>query len=658
MLSEHGYAAGNVGDEASFPRRFGSRIRHARFHLAVLAIAAVVFLGSIISPPSLMDDVDAAHAQLARNMIRSGDWVIPRLDGVAYVEKAPLPYWLIAVSYRIFGVHDWAARVPFALTAVLLCWITALYAGWAFSVESAARATRSGEDRAVRATGFYSGLVLATSVGLFLFTRILLPDVMLTLCISVAFWSFQRALNEDEAEAHPRRWAALLGAAVGVGLMLKGLIALVIPMGGMLAYLAVTHQLLRRETWRRLHLTTGVLVLLGVAAPWHVLATLRMPPYFDVTMHSGPGQYRGFFWFYFMNEHVLRFLGRRYPHDYNTVPRAAFWLLNLLWLFPWTVYLPAALKMSYQPRDRAGRTRLLAVCWIGFVLFFFSFSTTQEYYSLPIYPALALLLGSALESDPGLQDSRWLKIGARTAGTLAAGAAAAVFTVLLLVRGMPAAGDISRALQQHPDAYTLSLGHMGDLTLPAFAYLRLPLLIAGLALLIGAAGTWLRSGRRAVLVLSIMMILFFFAARQALVMFDPYLSSRSLAESLRREPPGELIVDGAYYPFSSIFFYADRTALLLNGRLNNLDYGSYAPDAPPVFIDDPKFAQLWRSQARYYLVADGTRLEALSRLAAPGKLYTVAASGGKLLCTNQPVASNAALSGTGRAAGGKENRYN
>src|SRR5579864_5799905 len=249
MLSEQGYAAGSRPDEASSPRRFGSRIRHARLHLAVLAIAAVVFLGCIISPPSLMDDVDAAHAQLARNMIGSGDWVIPRLDGVAYVEKAPLPYWLIAISYRIFGVHDWAARIPFALAAVLLCWITCLYGRWAFNAESAARAAWFAEDGMVRGrAGFYSGLVLATCVGLFLFTRILLPDVMLTLCICVAFWSFQRALNEDQAEAHPRLWAALLGSVVGVGLMLKGLIALVIPAGGVLAYLAVTRQLLRRAT--------------------------------------------------------------------------------------------------------------------------------------------------------------------------------------------------------------------------------------------------------------------------------------------------------------------------------------------------------------------------------------------------------------------------
>ena len=294
-------------EDVYFARRF-------RYDWAILVIAALVFLGCIISPPSLMDDVDAAHGQLARNMLRTGDWVIPRLDGVAYLEKPPLPYWMIAIAYRIFGIHDWAARLPFALAAVLLCLITGLYGAWAFG----------------RRAGFYAGLALATCIGLFLFTRILIPDVMVALCVCVCFASFQRALNEDGDEPYPRRWAALLAAAAGVGVMLKGLVAVVIPLGGMLVYLAVTRQLLVRESWRRLHLVSGACIFLAVAAPWHVLAALRMPPYLDFTMHSAPGEYHGFFWFYFLNEHVFRFLGLRYPHDYNTVPRAAFWLFTLL----------------------------------------------------------------------------------------------------------------------------------------------------------------------------------------------------------------------------------------------------------------------------------------------------------------------------------------
>src|SRR5450755_1453148 len=103
-----------------------------RYQIIVALVAALIFLGCIVSPPSLMDDVDAVQAQIARNMLQSGDWVTARLDGVAYLEKSPLKYWMIAVSFLIFGVHDWAARIPIALSAVLLCWVTARFGAWAF----------------------------------------------------------------------------------------------------------------------------------------------------------------------------------------------------------------------------------------------------------------------------------------------------------------------------------------------------------------------------------------------------------------------------------------------------------------------------------------------------------------------------------------------
>jgi 4-amino-4-deoxy-L-arabinose transferase-like glycosyltransferase len=582
------------------------------YEIVLLIVAAIVFFGCIISPPALMDDVDAVHGQIARNMVQSGDWVIAHLDGVPYMEKAPLPYWLIAICYLLMGVHDWVARIPTALAAVLLCFVTARYGAWAFG----------------RRAGFYAGLALATSIGLFLFTRILIPDVMLTLTITVCFMAFQRAMNQDGEEPHSRRWPALIGIVLGVGVLLKGLLALVVPVGGVLVYLVITSQLFSRDTWRKLRPVSTILIFLLIAAPWHVLATLRMPPYFNFSMHSGPGEYHGFFWFYFFNEHLLRFLNLRYPRDYNTVPRLAFWLLNLLWLFPWSAYLPAAAKLNYKPVDRAGRTRLLALCWAGFLMLFFTFSTTQEYYSMPIYPALALLLGCAMDDE-----GKFINFGSRAIAVISTVAVGVIEAILFAVRHVPAAGDISSALQQHPESYTLSLGHMGDLTLQSFAYLRAPLILAAIAFLVGAAGGWLR-GRRAFIPLAAMMVLFLHASRMALVVFDPYLSSRPLAEALLHAPTGQLIVDGAYYPFSSVLFYANKSALLLNGRVNNLEYGSYAPGSPAVFIDDAAFIRLWSGTIRYYLVADRSGLARLSALVGPARLHQIAESGGKFLFTN------------------------
>ena len=584
--------------------------------LAVVLIASAIFFGSVVSPPALMDDVDAVHGQIARNMLSSGDWTIAHLDGVPYVEKAPLLYWLMALSYRALGVYDWVARIPVALAAVLLCWVVTRYGQWAFG----------------RRSGFYAGLSLSTCVGLFLFTRIQIPDVILTLCMCISLWSFQRALDADER--HPRRWAALLAASVGVGILTKGLIGLIMPFGAALVYLAITRQLFSRNIWRRLHLLTGASIVLALAAPWHILASRRMPPYFDFTLHSGPGQYHGFFWFYFINEQLLRFLGLRYPHDYNTVPRPAFWLLHLLWLFPWSFYFPAVARLSFRPEDRAGRTRLLALSCIGFVLVFFTFSTTQEYYSMPVYPAMALLLGCAMAGD-----SRWIGIGSKVLAAVCALCALAAVSILWLVRGLPASGDISSALTSHPDAYTLSLGHVGDLTIRSFAYLRTPLALATLAFLLGALAAWRLSPRRAFLAIALMMVLFLNASRLALAVFDPYLSSRPLAQALNEAPPGQLVVNGVYYLFSSIFFYGNRTALLLSGRfnnLNNLEYGSYAPGAAQVFINDDQLIALWSSGNRIYLVSESTDVSRLQRLLQPGRLYEVAESGGKVLFSNSP----------------------
>jgi hypothetical protein len=561
-----------------------------------------------------MDDVDAVQAQIARNMLDSGDGVIAHLDRVPYVEKSPLIYWMIAISYRIFGVHDWSARIPVAFAAVVLAWVVYRYGRWAF------------EERA----GYYAGLVIATCVGLFLFTRIQIPDVMLTLSTCLAYWAFQRAT--DPQETHPERWAAVLAASLGVGVMLKGLIALVIPGGGIFVYLLLTGQQFSREVWRRLHLLSGALIFLAIAAPWHILATLRMPPYLDFTMHSGPGEYHGFFWFYFMNEHVLRFLNLRYPRDYNTVPRPAFWGLHLLWLFPWSVYFPAVARLSFKPVDRAGQTRLLALCWAGFLLVFFTFSTTQEYYSMPIYPALALLLGCAMATE----DS-WTRWGTRVLGVITGLCAVCIGILLYQVRGTAAPGDISQALQQHPEAYTLSLGHMGDLTIQSFAYLRTPLLVAGLAFLAGTVACWVGRGRRVYVAIALMMVLFIHASRLALVVFDPYLSSRPLAEALVRAPQGTLVINGEYYAFSSVFFYTGRTALLWNGRGNNLEYGSYAPRSAPVFIDDRKFQSLWNSNERYYVLSDGERIKHLHDSVESSKLYLVKETGGKTLYSNLPA---------------------
>ena len=563
-----------------------------------------------------MDDVDAVQAQIARNMLTSKDWVTARLDGVAYLEKSPLIYWMMAVSYKIFGFHDWAARLPLAFAAVVLCWLTYRFGRWAFGEEA----------------GLYAGVILATSAGLFLFTRILIPDATLTATITGAIWAWLSLLEQDERR--PLRWSVMLGACLGTGLLLKGLIAVVFPVLAGIVYMALTRQLLSLKSWRRLTLGTAIVIALAIAVPWHVLATLRNPPYFAFSMQSEPGKYHGFFWFYFFNEHLLRFLNLRYPRDYNTVPRLWFWLLNLVWIFPWSVYLFAVPRFSFSPVSRAERTRLMALCWIGVVMLFFTFSTTQEYYSMPIYPALALLMGSAISAA-----GRRVRTATRVLLVISTMLCAALIVLTATVWRLPAIGNISMALTQHPELYTLSMGHIRDLTLSAFAYLRLPLAIAAFAFGMTAAGiVWSRGKvKNVVLVIAAGMVIFVQAARIALVRFDSYLGSYPLAQSLELSPPGQLIEANSYYAFSSVFFYTGRAALLLNGRNNNLEYGSYAPGAPHVFIDDRVFVSLWSGAGRCYRLAYGTEMPHLEQLVGQSHLRVVTENAGNYLLTNYAI---------------------
>ncbi|HNY40331.1 MAG TPA: glycosyltransferase family 39 protein [Bryobacteraceae bacterium] len=593
--------------------------RMRRYALIILLFSAAIYVPALMVPPHLMDDVDGVQAQIARNMLESGDWVTARLDGVAYLEKSPLKYWMMAASFAVFGVHDWAARLIVVASILALCWLVFAFGRWAFG----------------ELEGFYAGLVIATSIGLFLFTRILIPDVVLTATITLAMWALMRTL--DEREPRPRLWAAVMAASIGIGLLLKGLIAAVFPIAAGLLWLTLTGRLFDLATWKRLRPFSGMAIALLIAAPWHVIATLRNPPYFDFSMDSGPGKYRGFFWFYFFNEHILRFLDRRWPRDYNTVPRYLFWLFHLLWFFPWSAYFPRLAKLSYRGSGRASQARMLMLCWAGFILVFFSFSTTQEYYSLPAYPAFALLLGCAVA-----EGSAWIRHGAKVTAAIATLAFAAIVFILANVWNLPAPGDISRALTQNPDLYTLSLGHMGDLTLHSFAYLRTPLVFAGLAFLCGALAAWRWKALKTQVGLALMMVLFLNAARVAMITFDPYLSSQPLAVALKNElvkRPGTVIFDNQYYTFSSVFFYADlQHVQLLNGRVNNLEYGSYAPGAPGVFLDDASFARLWSSGERAYLLFEKPSVERIKGIAGDAPLHLVTESGGKSLFVNRPPA--------------------
>lgn len=594
------------------------RLRVASYWALALVFAAV-YIGSMFSP-ALLDDADATHAEAAREMFVTGDYVTLHVNGIRYLEKAPLPYWLVAISYHLFGVNEFATRLPMVLSVMLLGILALVWARRAF-----------GER-----TGVYAGMFVYTAAGIFLFTRVLIPDVLLSLLIGASLYFFLTAL---EPAAPAWRWYAGY-ACMALGVLTKGLIALAFPGGAAVLYLAATGEWRR---WREFRLASGLALFLLIAAPWHILVGLR---------NTGGYEGHGFFWFYFVNEHFLRFLGKRYPNDYNKLPWALYWSLHLVWLFPWSLYLPAAIRTILDERKRTrtanfgARTRLL--CWIlaGLVLVFFAISTNQEYYTFPAYLPLLVLLADGVarcelaDCNLGVRMG-WLRVSAGALAVIGLAAGVTLLTLLWRSRHLPFEPDIGSVLAKHDMSKdTLSTSHMLDLSYASFAALRLPAALAAIALLVAPLASFLLRIRRwhyvATWSLAAGMALFLVAAHIALGRFGPYLSSKDLAQQITAQarPEDRIMIYGDQAFGSSLLFYVHRPIDLVEGQTTSMWFGSTFPDAPRIYLTAEDLQREWNGTNRIFLfVPAHLRTEVDSLL--PNRVL-VAEVSGKYVYSNQP----------------------
>ncbi|MBW4575819.1 MAG: glycosyltransferase family 39 protein [Aphanothece sp. CMT-3BRIN-NPC111] len=574
----------------------------------LLIFSAVIYIATSFEP-SLVDNIDSSHAIAAREILQRHDWITLHINGVRYLEKAPLLYWLVATSYQVFGVNEFAVRFPTMVAVVLLAGSAYIFGRWAYSQKA----------------GLYAAAILVSCVGMFLFTRMMIPEALLTLWFTVAHFCFLRAFF---GKGKQKRFYYGFYAAMALALLSKGLIGIVFCVAPAFLFLLVTNQL---SAWKELRLLSGSAVFLAIAAPWHIMAGL---------------QNQNFFWFYFINEHVLRFLNIRPQRDYNRLPILQYWLLHLVWLFPWSFGLPLLFKQRFRPQsatDYQAQVNLYLLLWAGTVLVFFGLSSNQEYYTFPAYPAFALLLGEAIANaeEKGTKSLLWLN---RALAAIALFAATILSLLVWKSRGIKATGDLSAFLNQvagDSEHYTRSLARVFDLTPQAFAELRDPAIGAALTLGIGfLAAFWFRRRQqhgRAMVAMILAMWLFFVCANSAYVRFEPVLSSRALADAIvqRWEPGAKIVINGNHEIGSSIGFYTNQQLLLLNGRKFNLEFGSRYPDAPPVFINNEDIRRLWLSYNRVFLFTENVKKEALLKnLNLPVTL--IAESGGKSLFTNKP----------------------
>ena len=601
------------------PNRF---ISDWRISVVVLIVLWAVIYMTGLSRPALLDDADTVHAEAAREMVLRHDWVTLYANGIRYLEKAPLMYWGVATSYTLFGVSEWSTRLPLMLGVLAMILATYGLGRWALGSEG----------------GFDSGLVLATALGPFLFTRFLIPDAAVGLWLTLTFWLFLVSLEQQK----PARWTCWgLAAMCALNVLTKGLIGLVFPIGAIGLYLLLTGNL---RHLLKLRLLSSTLVFLVVAAPWHILAQLRNP---------AQGSVRGFLWFYFVNEHILRFLNRRVPRDYDKVPLLLFWALLVLWLIPWTVFLPQSLQeVPRRWREfRARMTRrqgayLMFFLWNIVIVGFFSLSTRQEYYTIPAIPGMALLVGGWLqrERDSAADSREWHHGRISSAVLLAVGVIIAVvgFALFFFSKAPPAGTDLSDLLRKNPQDYALSFGHFLDLTPQAMGAFRLPLFGFSLAFLLGTLANFIlrRRGRAGAgnVALVAMMVVVLACVRIAFGIFSPILSSKDLAMAIREQyrPGDQIVVIGIYENASSLNFYTGIPLHSLRTPGGNMWYGTQFPGAPRVFETQASFVEMWHGPQRVFLWAEEDEPPALRGLTR----YVVARRGGKIIFSNQPTTAS------------------
>jgi 4-amino-4-deoxy-L-arabinose transferase-like glycosyltransferase len=623
-----------------------------RNRLILIGLWFVFYASFALFTPALLDDADSVHAEVAREMLLRHDWTTLYANGIRYLEKAPLLYWSMAASMKLFGAHTFAARLPLAFTVLAL----------ALAMDSFAR-------RAFRCTdaGLYASVILLSSFGIFVFTRITIPDAMVCLWLTLAIFCYW--LTDSQTEPKPLLCYAF-AACCALNVLTKGLIGIVFPIAIVISHLLFTRG--PRATLQRLrqfHPITSFLTFLTLAAPWHILIGLANPTQGHPGSLSFPHRHwivaeptqnnvHGWLWFYFVNEHLLRYLNLRVPRDYDTVSLALFWGLLLVWLMPWSAFLYNALGqipwstaiIHFRQRNQTETllptqsTLLLLGIWAAVPMLFFSLSTRQEYYVLPSLPALILLIAAWLTREAAearTNPNSLVAAGQRISVVILVLGFVAAFAVgfLILHTQLPSPNtDLSTLLKQNPGDYALSFGHFLDLNVQAMGAFRTPLLITAFAFFTGPLANWqLRRIRRphaANICLAAATFAFLVATHLGLQIFSPVLTSKELANAIAIElkPEDVIVIHGEYESASTLGFYLHRNDLhILEGRSSNLWYGSFFADAPPIFEDAGSLSTKWAGPQRLFLWTEPQHVPIL-----PGKVYLIAQSGGKEILSNQP----------------------
>lgn len=359
--------------------------------LPLLILLAVVWFGALGFRPLVKTD-EGRYAEMAREIVATGDWITPRLNGLKYFEKPPLQNWVTAATFQIFGLGDWQARLWTGLTGFFGIVLTA-YAG-----------------RRIynRRTGLYAGAVLASCFWWSALGHINTLDMGLSGMMSLALCSLLIAQHNRNNKSLRGFWMGLCWAGMALAVLSKGLIGIVLPGAVMVLYLFWSRDwiLLKSLNW-----LSGLLIFFAITVPWFVAVSIANPEFPQ---------------FFFIHEHFQRFLTKVHHRE---GPWWYFFPLLIAGLIPWLGWLPTIFTVPLREPSHDFQAGKLLLVWFAFIFFFFSISSSKlPSYILPVFPALALLIARAMDSFHG---TGWFRIN----GWL---------TILLSLAGLGTAWQIQR----------------------------------------------------------------------------------------------------------------------------------------------------------------------------------------------------------------------
>ena len=579
----------------------GRRNRFDQQFLSFLLVLAVAVYLATAGVPRLFDQIDGQYAGAAREMIARGDWLIPTQDGIPRLQKPPLVYWCEIGSLQLFGANEFATRFPVVLATVAWFFVTAALV----------------QRLSVRPIyGVCAALILATFLGTYLFTHLIMPEPFSALFFICTFYALVCALQSGPGSVRDR-WLLCAWALMALGTLTKGLHAVLVPLVVGCASAALKKS--TRETWRcfffRPH---GWILFFAMVAPWYVATEL---------------QYPGFLADQLGNEQLGNILNQRWPVDSERVPLFQFFFEHVAFFFPWSFFIPGAVMTLWESRSSwlRGEWHLLVLFLLVNVVGIL-FAKIQDYYLLISWPVVAIGVAAFFISDrkfsrrffsvPG-----WLFVAAGSAGL-----SVAIFWICRPI----GTGQLVDTVTNGPTVWGGLVGISGLSGLvPLLLVASCSLAVAGAAIIYFA-----RQSRSLAILGSCagLMIVLFLVSNRGLYLVEDQFSSARVASTIQQLGGADyqVVCEFESNDLTSLFFYLPHSIQWLNANpkmefaTRNLGLGR------DLYLAEERFQALWGNDQRIFLIARWDRLDYWrNRLQIDGRRITpVATIGTKIILMN------------------------